>query len=112
MLLREQHQPHGVAGGLAHFVALGVGEQVDGHAVGILAQLPADQLGTAQTREDIDHNAQCFKRQMERFIAFGEGKAQMVNNADWLLGLCSRGRKVSQRTHFITSASSTLRQYW
>ena len=39
------------------------------------------------TREDIDHNAQCFKRQMERFIAFGEGKAQMVNNADWLLGL-------------------------
>ena len=39
------------------------------------------------TREDIDHNAQCFKRQMERFIEFGEGKAQMVNNADWLLGL-------------------------
>ena len=39
------------------------------------------------TREDIDHNAACFKRQMERFIAFGEGKAQMVNNADWLLGL-------------------------
>ncbi len=39
------------------------------------------------TREDIDHNAQCFKRQMESFIEFGEGKAQMVNNADWLLGL-------------------------
>ena len=39
------------------------------------------------TREDIDHNAECFKRQMERFIEFGEGKAQMVNNADWLLGL-------------------------
>ncbi|MBE6640814.1 MAG: tyrosine--tRNA ligase [Ruminococcaceae bacterium] len=39
------------------------------------------------TREDIDHNAQCFKRQMEKFIDFGEGKAIMVNNADWLLSL-------------------------
>ena len=39
------------------------------------------------TREDIDHNAACFKRQMERFIEFGEGKAQMVNNADWLMNL-------------------------
>lgn len=39
------------------------------------------------TREDIDHNAECFKKQMERFIEFGEGKAQMVNNADWLLNL-------------------------
>ncbi len=39
------------------------------------------------TREDIDHNAECFRRQMERFIDFGEGKAQMVNNADWLLDL-------------------------
>ncbi|MBR0135812.1 MAG: tyrosine--tRNA ligase, partial [Clostridia bacterium] len=39
------------------------------------------------TREDIDHNAECFKRQMERFIEFGEGKAEMVNNADWLLNL-------------------------
>ncbi len=39
------------------------------------------------TREDIDHNAECFKRQMERFVEFGPGKAQMVNNADWLLNL-------------------------
>ena len=39
------------------------------------------------TREDIDHNAECFKRQMERFIEFGEGKALMVNNADWLCNL-------------------------
>ena len=39
------------------------------------------------SREDIDHNAACFKRQMEKFIDFGEGKAQMVNNADWLLDL-------------------------
>ena len=39
------------------------------------------------TKADIDHNAECFKRQMERFIDFGEGKAIMVNNADWLLNL-------------------------
>ena len=39
------------------------------------------------TREDIEHNAACFKRQMERFIEFGEGKATMLNNADWLLKL-------------------------
>ena len=38
-------------------------------------------------KEDIDHNAECFKRQMERFIEFGEGKAMMLNNADWLLNL-------------------------
>ena len=39
------------------------------------------------TKEDIDHNAACFKRQMERFIDFGPGKAMMLNNAEWLLGL-------------------------
>ena len=39
------------------------------------------------TREDINHNAECFKHQMEKFIEFGEGKAIMVNNADWLLDL-------------------------
>lgn len=39
------------------------------------------------TREDINHNAECFKHQMERFIDFSEGKALMVNNADWLLDL-------------------------
>ncbi len=39
------------------------------------------------TREDIEHNAACFKRQMEKFIEFGEGKAMMLNNADWLMGL-------------------------
>ena len=39
------------------------------------------------TKEDIDHNAACFKRQMERFIDFGEGKAMMLNNAEWLLNL-------------------------
>ena len=39
------------------------------------------------TREDINHNAECFRKQMEKFIEFGEGKAIMVNNADWLLDL-------------------------
>jgi tyrosyl-tRNA synthetase len=39
------------------------------------------------TKEDIDHNAQCFKQQMERFIDFSDGKAMMINNADWLLDL-------------------------
>ena len=39
------------------------------------------------TKEDIDHNALCFKRQMSKFIDFGEDKAMMINNADWLLNL-------------------------
>ncbi|WP_209343448.1 tyrosine--tRNA ligase [Flavonifractor sp. AGMB03687] len=39
------------------------------------------------TTETIQHNCDCFKKQMERFIEFGEGKAQMVNNAEWLLKL-------------------------
>ena len=39
------------------------------------------------TKADIDHNAECFKRQMERFIDSGEGKAMMLNNADWLMKL-------------------------
>lgn len=39
------------------------------------------------TIDMIDHNCECFKKQMSRFIEFGEGKAQMVNNADWLRNL-------------------------
>jgi len=39
------------------------------------------------TKETIQHNCDCFKKQMSRFIDFSEGKAMMVNNADWLLGL-------------------------
>ena len=39
------------------------------------------------TTETINHNVECFKKQMSRFIDFGEGKAIMVNNADWLMGL-------------------------
>ena len=39
------------------------------------------------TKEQIEHNCQCFKKQMEKFIYFSDGKALMVNNADWLLDL-------------------------
>lgn len=39
------------------------------------------------TKEDIDHNIECFKKQMSRFIDFSDGKALLVNNADWLLEL-------------------------
>ena len=44
-------------------------------------------MRSMMTQETIQHNCDCFKKQMERFIEFGEGKAQMVNNADWLLKL-------------------------
>jgi tyrosyl-tRNA synthetase len=44
-------------------------------------------MRTMMTPETIQHNCDCFKKQMERFIEFGEGKAQMINNADWLLKL-------------------------
>ena len=44
-------------------------------------------MRSMMTVETIQHNCDCFKKQMERFIEFGEGKAQMVNNADWLLKL-------------------------
>lgn len=44
-------------------------------------------MRSMMTPEQIQHNCDCFKKQMSRFIEFGEGKAQMVNNADWLLGL-------------------------
>ena len=39
------------------------------------------------TTETIQHNVDCFKEQMSKFIEFGEGKAMLVNNADWLLDL-------------------------
>jgi len=44
-------------------------------------------MRSMMTPEQIQHNCDCFKKQMSRFIEFGEGKAQMVNNADWLLEL-------------------------
>ena len=44
-------------------------------------------MRTMMTPEIIQHNCDCFKKQMSRFIDFSEGKAMMVNNAEWLLGL-------------------------
>ena len=44
-------------------------------------------MRSMMTVETIQHNCDCFKKQMEGFIQFGEGKAQMVNNADWLMNL-------------------------
>ena len=44
-------------------------------------------MRSMMTPETIQHNCDCFKKQMERFIEFGEGKALMLNNADWLLKL-------------------------
>ena len=44
-------------------------------------------MRTMMTKETIQHNCDCFKKQMERFIDFSEDKALMVNNADWLLEL-------------------------
>ncbi|MBE6996451.1 MAG: tyrosine--tRNA ligase [Ruminococcaceae bacterium] len=44
-------------------------------------------MRSMMTRETIQHNCDCFKKQMECFIEFGEGKAMMVNNADWLMDL-------------------------
>ena len=44
-------------------------------------------MRSMMTQETIQHNCDCFKKQMERFIECGEDKAKMVNNADWLLNL-------------------------
>ena len=44
-------------------------------------------MRSMMTKETIDHNCECFKKQMSRFVDFSEGKALMVNNAEWLLGL-------------------------
>jgi tyrosyl-tRNA synthetase len=44
-------------------------------------------MRSMMTRETIEHNCQCFKEQMSRFIDFSDGKAMMVNNAEWLLDL-------------------------
>ena len=46
-----------------------------------------NDMRSMMTKETIDHNVECFKKQMSRFIDFSEGKAMLVNNADWLLDL-------------------------
>lgn len=46
-----------------------------------------NDMRSMMTKETIDHNVECFKKQMSRFIDFSDGKALLVNNADWLLDL-------------------------
>ena len=46
-----------------------------------------NDMRSMMTKETIDHNVECFKKQMSRFIDFSEGKALLVNNADWLMDL-------------------------
>ena len=53
------------------------------------------------TKEDIQHNCDCFKKQMSRFIDFGEDKALMVNNADWLMNRMERGLSFLEFNYMI-----------
>ena len=70
-------------------------------------------MRSMMTEETICHNCDCFKKQMERFIEFGEGKAMMINNADWLMklnyievlrdvGACFSVREQEQWHHWLT----------
>ena len=83
---------------VGHFMALGLMKRVQmaGNKpialIGGGTAMIGDPSGRTDMRqmmtpETIQHNCDCFKKQMSRFIDFGEGKAQMVNNADWLLSL-------------------------
>ena len=83
---------------VGHFMALCLMKrlQMAGNRPGVLVGGGTGYIGdpsgrsemrSMMTPETIQHNCDCFKKQMERFIDFGEGKAIMVNNADWLLKL-------------------------
>ena len=64
-------------------------------------------MRSMMTVETIQHNCDCFKKQMERFIEFGEGKAQMVNNADWLItSTTSSSSATSARASRSTTCSA------
>ena len=63
------------------------------------------------TKETIDHNISCFKKQMERFIEFGDGKAVLVNNADWLLDLNYIELLREVGTHFSVNRMLTAECY-
>ncbi len=63
------------------------------------------------TKETIDHNIACFKKQMERFIEFGEDKAMLVNNADWLLNLNYIELLREVGTHFSVNRMLTAECY-
>ena len=63
------------------------------------------------TKEDIQHNSDCFKEQMSRFIDFSDGKALMVNNADWLLNLNYVDFLREIGTHFSVNRMLTAECY-
>ncbi len=63
------------------------------------------------TKETIAHNIECFKKQMERFIEFGEGKAMIANNADWLLDLNYIEMLRDVGTHFSVNRMLTAECY-
>ncbi len=83
---------------VGHFMALLLMKRMQEHGnkpialVGGGTAMIGDPSGRSDMRkmmtiDTIDHNCECFRRQMSRFIEFGEGKARMVNNADWLRNL-------------------------
>ncbi len=83
---------------VGHFMALLLMKRMQEHGnkpialVGGGTAMIGDPSGRSDMRkmmtiETIDHNCECFRQQMSRFIEFGEGKARMVNNADWLRNL-------------------------
>ncbi|MBR3608082.1 MAG: tyrosine--tRNA ligase [Lachnospiraceae bacterium] len=68
-------------------------------------------MRTMMTKETIDHNCECFKKQMSRFIDFSEGKAMLVNNADWLSGLNYIELLRDVGTHFSVNRMLTAECY-
>ena len=68
-------------------------------------------MRTMMTREQIQHNCDCFKKQMSRFIDFSDGKALMVNNADWLLDLNYIDFLREVGTHFSVNRMLTAECY-
>ena len=72
-------------------------------------------MRTMMTEETIQHNIECFKKQMSRFIDFSDGKALMVNNADWLLDLNYVGLLREVGAHFTVNrmlAAECYKQRW
>ncbi len=68
-------------------------------------------MRSMMTKETIEHNCECFKKQMSRFIDFSEGKAMMVNNADWLLDLNYIGFLREVGAHFSVNRMLTAECY-
>lgn len=68
-------------------------------------------MRSMMTKETIDHNSECFKKQMAKFIDFSDGKALMVNNADWLLPLNYIEMLRDVGTHFSVNRMLTAECY-